>query len=328
MRIMVKFSIIIPIYNVERYLETCVNSVLTQTYSDYEVILVDDGSPDRCGELCDHYAESDSRVKVVHKVNGGLSSARNAGLDIAMGEYVIFVDSDDYWDDNMALEHIQKNLAESNADLLVFPAKRFYEDENRFTNILNLEVERDKVRNENINHAVGYLLQNNIYRAAAWNKVVKKSIVDVHNMRFKVGYLSEDMDWCGDLLLYCSKFDFYENSFYVYRQQRKGSITSGKAEKLVSDKIYMCQKGYRQSINLTDKNKSQLLLSYYAYEYAVTLGVSSAVKDKDTLREVRNLKVLLDYDICNKVKQVNRMKKVIGYELTRKALCLFVKIKR
>ena len=79
MRIMVKFSIIIPIYNVERYLETCVNSILTQTYSDYEVILVDDGSPDRCGELCDHYAESDSRVKVVHKVNGGLSSARNAG---------------------------------------------------------------------------------------------------------------------------------------------------------------------------------------------------------------------------------------------------------
>ena len=235
---MVKFSIIIPIYNVERYLETCVNSILTQTYSDYEVILVDDGSPDRCGELCDHYAESDSRVKVVHKVNGGLSSARNAGLDIAMGEYVIFVDSDDYWDDTMALEHIQKNLAESNADLLVFPAKRFYEDENRFTNILNLEVERDKIRNENISQAVGYLLQNNIYRAAAWNKVVKKSIVDVHNMRFKVGYLSEDMDWCGDLLLYCSKFDFYENPFYVYRQQRKGSITSGKAEKLVSDKIY------------------------------------------------------------------------------------------
>ena len=138
MRIMVKFSIIIPIYNVERYLETCVNSILTQTYSDYEVILVDDGSPDRCGELCDHYAESDSRVKVVHKVNGGLSSARNAGLDIAMGEYVIFVDSDDYWDDTMALEHIQKNLAESNADLLVFPAKRFYEDENRFTNFFNL----------------------------------------------------------------------------------------------------------------------------------------------------------------------------------------------
>ena len=90
----------------------------------------------------------------------------------------------------------------------------------------------------------------------------------------------------------------------------------------------MCQKGYKKGINLADKNKSKSLLSYYAYEYAVTLGVSSAVKDKDTLREVRNLKVLLDYDICNKVKQVNRMKKVIGYELTRKALCLFVKIKR
>lgn len=325
---MVKFSIIVPIYNVERYLENCVNSVLSQTYSDFEVILVDDGSPDRCGELCDHYAENDSRVKVIHKANGGLSSARNAGLDIAIGEYVIFIDSDDYWDDNTALDNIQKNLTDSKADLLVFPAKRFYEDENRFTNILNVEVDRDKIKNENTDLAVRYLLENNIYRAAAWNKVVKKAIIDFHNMRFKDGYLSEDMDWCGDLLIYCSKYDFYENPFYVYRQQRKGSITSGKTEKLVSDKIYMCQKGYKQGMNLADKNKSQLLLSYYAYEYAVTLGVSLTVKDKDTLREMRNLKILLDYDICNKVKQVNRMKRIAGYELTRIVLCLFVKIKK
>lgn len=325
---MARFSIIVPIYNVEKYLRICVDGILTQTYSDFEVILVDDGSPDRCGELCDQYAESDSRVKVVHKVNGGLSSARNAGLDIAIGEYVIFIDSDDYWDDNTALENIQKNLAESNADLLVFPAKRFYEDKNRFTNILNLEVERNRIKNADADLAVCYMLENNIYRAAAWNKVVKKSIVDINNMRFKEGYLSEDMDWCGDLLIYCSKFDFYENPFYVYRQQRNGSITSGKTEKLVSDKIYMCKKGYKQGINLADINKSRLLLSYYAYEYAVTLGVSLGVKDKDILREMRNLKILLDYDICDKVKAVNRMKRIAGYELTRIVLCLFVKIKK
>lgn len=325
---MSRFSVIVPIYNVEKYLQTCVDSILAQTYSDLEVILVDDGSPDHCGELCDQYAEGDSRVKVVHKVNGGLSSARNAGLDIAIGEYVIFVDSDDYWDDNTALEHIQSNLLESNADLLVFPAKRYYEDENRFTSILNLEVGRNKVTTDNTDQAIKYMLENNIYRAAAWNKVIKKSIIDKHNMRFKVGYLSEDMDWCGDLLVYCNRFDFYENPFYVYRQHRKGSITSGKTEKLVADKLYMCQKGYKQCIGLPDRNKAQLLLSYYAYEYAVALGVSSGVKNRKTLLEMRNLQVLLDYDLCHKVKQVNKMKKIVGYGLTRRVLCVFVKIKR
>lgn len=325
---MTRFSIIVPIYNVEKYLKTCINSILAQTFSDFEVILVDDGSPDRCGKICDDYAEHDLRVKVIHKVNGGLSSARNAGLDVATGEYIIFIDSDDYWDDNTALEHIQKNLTETKADLLVFPAKRFYEDENKFTNILNLEVERSKINNENTDQAVKYMLENNIYRAAAWNKVIKKAIIDIHNMRFKVGYLSEDMDWCGDLIVHCNRFDFYENPFYVYRQQRKGSITSGKTEKLVADKLYMCQKGYKQGIGLSDKNKSQLLLSYYAYEYAVALGVSSGVKNRKTLLEMKNLQTLLDYDLCHKVKQVNKMKKTVGYGLTRRALCLFVKIKR
>ena len=205
---MTRFSIIVPIYKVEKYLKTCINSILLQTFSDFEVILVDDGSPDQCGKICDDYVEQDSRIKVIHKANGGLSSARNAGLNTAIGEYVIFVDSDDYWDDNTALEHIQNNLTETKADLLIFPAKRFYEDENKFTNILNIKVDRNKIINQNTEQAIKYMLENNIYRAAAWNKVVKKKIIDSHNMRFKDGYLSEDMDWCGDLLMYCSTLIF------------------------------------------------------------------------------------------------------------------------
>ena len=201
-----KFSIIVPIYRVERYLNKCVDSILCQTFNDFELILVDDGSPDKCGLICDDYENADSRIRVVHKKNGGLSSARNTGLDIASGEYVIFIDSDDYWDDNAALEHIYKNLVETNADLLVFPAKRFYEEDNKFTYILKMEIDRDKVIDLDTNRAITYLLENNIYRAAAWNKVVKKRIIDEHNMRFKEGYLSEDMDWCGDLLLYCRRF--------------------------------------------------------------------------------------------------------------------------
>ena len=89
-------SVIVPIYKVEKYLQKCVDSILAQTYSNLEIILVDDGSPDRCGELCDEYAEKDGRIRVIHKKNGGLSDARNAGIDVAAGKYLAFVDSDDY----------------------------------------------------------------------------------------------------------------------------------------------------------------------------------------------------------------------------------------
>ena len=114
---MPEFSIIVPIYKVEKYLEICIDSIIGQSFCDFELILVDDGSPDTCGEICDRYSSSDTRVKVVHKENGGLSSARNAGLDIATGKYVIFIDSDDFWDDASALEHIHINLTETDAGI-------------------------------------------------------------------------------------------------------------------------------------------------------------------------------------------------------------------
>ncbi|WP_298048374.1 glycosyltransferase [uncultured Bacteroides sp.] len=327
---MPEFSIIVPIYKVEKYLNICVDSVLRQTFNDFELILVDDGSPDKCGNICDNYESSDSRIRVVHKNNGGLSSARNAGLDIATGKYIIFLDSDDYWDDNTALIHIHNNLAETDADLLVFQAKRFYEDANRFTYILNIEVDRNRIIDTNANSAIEYMLENNIYRAAAWNKVIRKSVLDEHQMRFKEGYLSEDMDWCGDLLVYCKRFDFYDFPLYVYRQQRSGSITARKSEKLVFDKLFMCQKGYRQAMALQkeDKDKADLLAGYYAYEYSVLLGISGGIKNKDLLAELKKLEILLDYDICRKVQKVNQLKRIAGFSLTRIALCLFVRIKK
>ena len=97
---MIKVSIIVPIYNVEKYLKKCVNSIINQTYKSLEIILVDDGSPDRSGALCDRLAEKDSRIRVIHKANGGVSTARNAGIEAATGEYICFVDSDDWLPEN------------------------------------------------------------------------------------------------------------------------------------------------------------------------------------------------------------------------------------
>ena len=106
----VKFSIIVPVYKVEKYLERCINSILSQTYRNFELILVDDGSTDNCPRICDEYVKSNNRINVIHKKNGGLSSARNAGIDRSTGEYIIFVDSDDYWNSNHALQKIVEAL--------------------------------------------------------------------------------------------------------------------------------------------------------------------------------------------------------------------------
>ena len=113
---MPKISIIVPVYKVEKYLDKCVKSILAQTFKDFELILVDDGSPDNCGKMCDDFSKRDERVRVVHKKNGGVSSARNAGLKIATGDYIIFIDSDDYIDENM-FSHMVHNAKINNSDI-------------------------------------------------------------------------------------------------------------------------------------------------------------------------------------------------------------------
>ena len=113
------FSIIVPVYKAEKYISECVDSVLAQTFEDFELILADDGSPDRCPEICDEYAKKDSRIKVIHKNNGGASSARNSGIDAACGEYIIFLDSDDYWEGNYTLQRLAEK-SKDGYDIIMF----------------------------------------------------------------------------------------------------------------------------------------------------------------------------------------------------------------
>ena len=125
-------SVIVPVYNVEKYLHRCVDSILAQTFTDFELILVDDGSPDNCGKICDEYAEKDSRIHVIHKVNGGLSDARNAGIDWAFAnsnsEWVTFIDSDD-WVDKYYLEYLYNSILTHKTKLAVCNYEKTYGEE-------------------------------------------------------------------------------------------------------------------------------------------------------------------------------------------------------
>ena len=171
-------SIIIPIYNVQEYLPRCIESVLNQTYKNFELILVDDGSPDRSGDICDYYAKKDSRIKVIHKQNGGVSSARNYGIKIAQGEFINFIDSDD-WIPNDSIENLVNLQKENNADLVCCTYERY---------LLNSKIVPVKFCDkffsvENVDYEEINVLLSDLFRGAC-TKLYKSSIIKVNNILF------------------------------------------------------------------------------------------------------------------------------------------------
>ena len=163
-------SVVIPVYKVEKFIRNCVDSVIAQTYKDLEIILVDDVSPDGCPAICDEYAAADKRIKTVHKENGGLSSARNAGLDVATGEYVFFVDSDDYISEN-AIERLYEALIKEKADIAICDWVAVDENGNKVVKKIS------PLKNECLNRD-GLFKKitepNYYYYVVSWNKLYKR----------------------------------------------------------------------------------------------------------------------------------------------------------
>ncbi len=213
-----KVSIIVPIYKVEKYIYRCVDSILQQTYSNLEIILVNDGSPDNCGEIADHYQEKDARVKVIHKKNGGLSDARNKGMELVTGEFTMFVDSDDWIDQNMIKTMVNSGL-NFKADIVQTAFYYAYDDklllDNRYDQESDLPVLLD-------NKALMYeLVKNEKVKNFAWGKLYKTKFIK--NIPFETGVLFEDVFWAHQVMHQVDSYlILHEPLFYYY--QRDDSI--------------------------------------------------------------------------------------------------------
>lgn len=220
---MPKYSIIIPIYKVESYISQCIESVLCQTFTDYELILVDDGSPDECPKICDNYKALDDRIIVVHQKNGGSSSARNAGLSIARGEYVLFIDGDDYWNNDSCLSLLSAEIAGSESDIIVFRFARKYLDGREVVTRKPFDI--DKLYTIEKNERLSWMVQHHTIPGAAWSMCVRRDLIEKNSLRFKQGVTGEDFDWVLQLLHHAHNIGFVNEPFYVYRI-REGSITT------------------------------------------------------------------------------------------------------
>ena len=227
-----RISIIVPVFNVEKYLERCVNSLINQTYKNIEIILVDDGSPDLCPQMCNEYAKKDERIKVLHKKNGGLSDARNAGLDVATGEYIAFVDSDD-WVETDFIETLYKNAKIENADISIIGCTLVWDDGRK------KPVSKDKgyyVFDKE--KAIREMLAQRKFGCMVCQKMYRKQIFDT--VRFPVGKLYEDVAVSMPTFLKAKKVVVSGNHGYNY-YQRNDSIVNSKFDERKLYFLECCQ---------------------------------------------------------------------------------------
>ena len=268
---MPKVSVIVPIYNVEKYLEKCINSLLSQTLEDIQIILVNDGSKDNSGTIAKKYAERNKdKVIYVEKENGGLSDARNYGLKYAIGDFVAFLDSDDYIEKN-AYEEMYNKAIEENADYVECDFIWEYPNKAKIDKQYKYQNKKEML---------------SFVRVVAWNKLIKRSLIIEHNLEFPKGLRYEDVEFTYKLIPYINKFAYVDKPFIHY-VQREGSIANVQNERTaeiftVLDKVI---EFYKKN-NIYEEYKEELEYNYARYLLCSSLKRMCKIKDKKTRKEL------------------------------------------
>lgn len=319
-----KISFIIPVYKVEQYIRQCVESITRQTYRDLEVILVDDGSPDESPQLCDTLADEDARIRVIHKENGGLSDARNAGLLAATGDYVVFVDGDDFWMDGQALQHLV-DVVKLELDFLGYNCSYYYPDSETYSAWVAYDDVLGKPTAKN--DAMVTLVKSGTFPMSACLKMMKRSFLLDNQLFFKKGQIAEDIPWFINVLDTTSQCCFLNLYVYAYRQNRVGSITNTSGRKSFDNlfDIFKTELDKIEGRSFSNEAK-RALKSFLAYEYCILLTYKGI--DKETRKKLLEYKGILANDMNPKVRKASRIYKTFGIDVTILALNVYQWIRR
>jgi glycosyltransferase involved in cell wall biosynthesis len=313
------FSIIVPVYNVEGYLPKCLESILYQSFSNFELILINDGSTDSSLEICQEYQQNFHQIKLINQKNRGLSDARNKGILEAKGDYIIFTDSDDYWVGSEVLQDLNNLIKDSNPDLIIHEESRFFSEKD-----VSCKYNQRFIKNKSgrVEDEILNLVYYDLYVASAWDKVIKRSILIDNQLFFPVGRKSEDIEWCGKLLQHIKTFKIYSKSFYTYRQVRHGSITTTVSAKHIEDVYAMVKEGL-SSKSATSEKVNKAIENYWACNYVVILKdfyVLSSKMQKQIWNDLVFWKYLLQKGRNIKVDKVMKFYSFLSF----KALIFFL----
>lgn len=304
-------SVVVPVYNVKSYLERCVISILTQTYQNFECILVDDGSTDGSGELCDKLAEKYGQIKVVHQENGGLSAARNTGIRNAKGKYILFMDSDDFYTSKDCFSKLIQRMHETNADIVLFNYLR-YTEEGVCNGKCGIAFPNVPVNNQNAG-ILSQLVFSNAYQSSACIKFLKTDMLIENNLFFEVNRLSEDIEWSAKILALNPKISVCDEAFYAYTV-RTGSISTSIGRKTVIDQLHVVKAMLKEYGTFN----SELLMNYIAFQYCTLLinfKLCNDELDKGIYSEIYALKKVLKYNHIKEVKIIFCCEKIFGFRI-------------
>ena len=318
-----RFSVIVPAYNVQDYIVSCIDSILKQSFRDYEIILVNDGSTDATFEHCQELCRKNTCIKLVNKENGGLSSARNAGINKAEGDYLLFLDGDDFWRDDDFLENLNCIIETHSPDTIIFPYSYYYGKDR--TKEYQFDLSEISSSSNNFSDNLYSLIDNGIWYPSACNKCIRRDIVAINNILFPLNMTSEDVRWCFELSQHIASYYIYNQGVYMYRQNREGSISYKLKMKNLEDLFLNIENVLSGSKKIRDAD--YLYLSHYYLE--VIPYVMPFLKNPDVKRMLSKYKWLSKYSKNTR----NSKKRVIyfcltymGFRLSSLLLSILVKL--
>jgi len=314
-----KLSFVLPVYKVEQYLRQCLDSILLQATPECEVVLVDDGSPDRSGAICDEYAEKYPNVKVTHIPNGGNSAARNLGADLAEGKYICFVDSDDYID-AASVPKILSWIDREEADICFLQATKVFPDGTLVP--LGEGMTHEGLYQKSREEALAFMATCPKYPGGPWAKLIRREFLIKNNIRFPGDRrLCEDLFYTLDMYLAAESFDALDFPYYYYRQSVAGSITSTISPRYYFDKArfvtYVAENFCDGRIPRDSISESAV--SFAAYEYAILIWhllCMTGDEEKKAWRFLKDYRWMLKYGKSRKTKFVDLVVSVLGIRLT------------
>lgn len=317
------FSIIVPMYNAEKFIERCLKSILKQTYEKYEVLIVDDGSTDSSMEKACRMSKEDLRLKIFQIPHSGPGAARNRGLSEASGEYVLFMDADDYWMDMGILEKLNGLIQHQHTEVFMYQMVKVTEDEEILARYKKPPFYHDNVVLK-LKDVYMDLVRDGQALASACNKCVSKKLLDKHSIKFLEDTNGEDIDWVLQLFSYVRTICLLNMDVYAYTQHK---IESRSTSKDAPNDLVAIVERWSQLLKQGQVPHARAVAGLVAFEYGICMGHNHSLS-KEKRQVMRAHEYLLKYGLDRKTRLIHRFYKMFGYTFTCFAIRIYLNLRR
>lgn len=320
---MPKISVIIPIYNTIKYLEQAIQSVISQTFADFELILIDDGSTDGSGKMADEYASIDSRIIVLHELKSGVAVARNNAVDLAKGEYLVFLDSDDYFSNSNAFALILEKVQMQRSDIVFYGYADLDMNTNK-TRLSQIGFEKEKFALTKTDW-LKYIYDSDFFPTACWQLAVRREFVEKYCIRFPERVLCEDIDWGIKVLYYAKSYSYVDCPLLTYRRNRIGSIMDGRG----LQHLQGCLLAVREWLDIPQNDRYLGLTNFVAHMYGYIFSYFMIIpKEQRKTAEIEMKKydkILIESDKWNH-HLIYYTQRLLGVMFTSGMICIVYKL--